>query len=71
LNWNVLSGVGAAVLLACGAGSPSESGAPASAIRQLSASDFAMPRYQIARDNSLLWRILTTASVSAFSRSMV
>ena len=30
----------------------------AAALHQLSASDFAMPRYQIARDDSLLWRIL-------------
>ena len=55
LAWTVLSGVGAAVLFACGAGFASESGAPASALGRLSASDFAMPRYQIARDDSLLW----------------
>jgi hypothetical protein len=55
LTWTVLSGVGAAVLFAGGAGFASESGAPASALGRLSASDFAMPRHQIARDDSLLW----------------
>jgi hypothetical protein len=55
LTWTVLSGVGAAVLFACGAGFASESGAPVSAMGGLSASDFAMPRHQIARDDSLLW----------------
>ena len=55
LTWNVLSEVGAALLFACSAGFASESGAPASALRRLSASDFAMPRHQIARDDSLLW----------------
>jgi hypothetical protein len=55
LNWIVLSGVKVVVLFACSAGSASESGAPASTLGRLSASDFAMPRYQIARDDSLLW----------------
>ena len=55
LTWNVLSGVGAAVLFACGAGFASGSSARESALGRLSASDFAMPRYQIARDDSLLW----------------
>ena len=53
LTWNVLSEVGAAVLFACGAGFASESGAPESALRRLSASDFAMPRHQIAPGSAM------------------
>ena len=49
LTWNVLSGVGAAVLFTGGAGFASGAGAPAPALGRLRASGFALPRHQLAR----------------------
>ena len=53
-TWNSLR-IGAVVLSACHAGLASASGAPAPSLPPLSVSDLAMPRHQIARDDSLLW----------------
>ena len=55
LAWRLLFGVGAAILVANGSRLASAASVPTPRVAPVSARDLGMPRYQIARDDSLLW----------------